>query len=348
MENDEVKVWDPKHPRVAAVGEYLKRVRDASFLGSLIAGNKGDLLEKIAYGDKLTSGKGQTFGLHPDLTEIADVIPSAKGVKSAVVVGPVGLMGLDSPKLTALYKKIAARLQSVGPKDWLTQKTIVEDMGGIPIPRGRDITPDKPTIRFGVEVPEGEITHDLLKATYGLPTSGKQVMKTTLPLEEAYSAPALLRAYPSLKKIRVTGDETLGPGAANITFDENRIGLGKHTNPSWLDEVMAHEVQHKIQHVENWPQGTNTVVARALLTQLKDPISEAEIKLAKKQADLLRKMDIGPANSSLAGTELYRREAGEEVARAAAASHVAGGGLVNKAYETPFYQMYDDRIYPFR
>lgn len=386
MDETEVKTWEPRYPWLKDLGDTLRTVGESSKIGQFLLEGKADLAEMLAYGDRLTTGKGETTGLKPVAMEGADFLPSpgtlAKGASKAVLLGPIGLMRLDDPKLSALYRKISQRLQGVkDPKDWLSQKAIVDELGGTAIYRGRDMTPDMEHIRFGVELPKGEITEDLLEAT----RTGKNqarferigdnvrlrspVMTEIFPFEQAYNAPELLRAYPSLKKLTISGDASLGTGNAYIDFGTNRIALGKQTDPSWLDLTMAHEIQHKIQLVENWPQGTNTSVARRLLMQLAETDSAmrgkarlapgfesppyVEVNLAKRQADLLRSYRAGHPDSRLAkyGDMLYQMEGGEVLARAGAFSHVHGGGKIGQHVEEegiPYFRMYDDRLYDDR
>jgi len=356
--SEELQEWKPKHPRLAAIGEYLKRVRDASTLGSLAVGDKGELLTRLAYEQPLTTGKGMTTGLRSEATELADVIPGPTsigkaGAKMAGVIGPIGILNLGDETLKRKYTKLIEAMRRANPKDWLTQKTIAEDAGFVPIPRGRDLSPERSTIKVGYEIPEGGTKVALLDAlfppgTEGLPSKFKESMRGEMPFTEAYDAPRLLRAYPTMSKMRVKGDANIPKGGA--WYNENEIGLGPQDDPNWLAEILRHELQHKIQSVEGWPGGTNSTVARMLLKYLgdslpKDMDSPEWLKLALKQVELLKLYKEHP---QLASQQMYRREAGEQLAVASAASHMLGGGKVEKNYTSPFYRMYDTRQFPLR
>ena len=364
--SEELQEWKPKHPRLAAIGEYLKRVRDASTLGSLAVGDKGELLTRLAYEQPLTTGKGMTTGLRSEATELADVIPGPTsigkaGAKMAGVIGPIGILNLGDETLKRKYTKLIEAMRRANPKDWLTQKTIAEDAGFVPIPRGRDMNPERQTIKVGYEIPEGEITPKLMDAAetfYPESERKKRVLvgsynpkyHPSMSFEEAYAAPRLLRAYPTMKNLQFKGDVSLERGAASFDAAGRKIRFGPQTDPGWMDEIMAHEIQHKIQSAEGWPGGTNSTWAGMLLKDLKDPLpkdmdSPERLKLALKQADLLKKYGNYPGATANA---MYRREAGEQLAVASARSHVLGGGQIEKNYTSPFYRMYDIRQFPLR
>jgi len=344
---EELKEWKPKHPRLEVVGEYLKRVRDASLLGSLVVGDKGDLLTRLAYEQPLTTGKGMTTGLRSETAELADLIPSPVKVGKAGMIGIVGVLNSGDKLRLEHLKNLAERLRKMDPRDWLSQKSVVEGARAIPIPRGRDLTPDRSTIRFGYELPEeGGITNRLMDA---LESSNK---KWIMPLTSAYDAPTHLRAYPQMEKYVVKADPSIPAGGAYLDTEAKVVGMGSHKDPMWANEVMAHETVggHMVQRAEGWPSGTNSNWSRMVLNEASNlsPSQMQEekwIKFLKKQADLVRLYKKDP---KLAGEALYLREAGEQAAVAGARSHVLGGGRIDKSYTTPYSQMWDARMYPLR
>lgn len=340
----ELSQWEPKYPRVAAVGDYLRRVRDASLLGNLVAGDKGDLLTKIAYEEPLYSGKGETLRPDPNLLEM---IPSTmpKGTIVGSILGPAGAMKLGDVELLRKIKLLRDRLLRVDPKDIHTQSTIIEDAGAVHIPHGRDYTPDILRERFGYEIPEGEVKEKMYR---NLNEQG--ILRGVHKLGDVYDAPTIFKAHPGLKEYSVKYSPSRGAGSARITPSDKLIELGTQRDPMWLEEVMAHEVTHDVARRSNWPSGTTSTAAGSLLKQLEFPATPAEKDLAKRAADIVRAYK-DPATKKMAEDSMYMSEAGEVLARAVAASHVKGGGRVMREMREGGIhpsRMYDERLYPWR
>jgi len=354
VENEELKEWKPRHPRLAAIGEYLNRVRDASTLGSLIVGDKGKLLEAIAYKEPLTTGKGETLHGKAALLEGADLIPGGGAVGA---IGPLGMRYLGDSKLYARAKDLAAMLRKTKPTDWQLQKEMIEATPGFfPIPRGRDWEPALPHAKFGYEMPEGALAKPW--SELGLAVNSNTPWMASLG--ETYAHPRLEKAYPGLKDYWVRYDPRANPGSGYISVGKKEIGLGPQASEKELLGTLNHEVSgHYVQSMEGWPSGTNSTWARKQLEEI--PVDEIEAgaivpKELARQSDLalklrkaalrpqsgLSKFVLGDVQEEIAHTA-YSRESGEQMANALSRSAAEGGGKVRNHYTTGFNRMYDEK-----
>jgi conjugative element/phage-associated large polyvalent protein len=81
-------------------------------------------------------------------------------------------------------------------------------------------------------------------------------------LDEILDFPALYKAYPELKDMKVKFDSSLGSDVrGSYSPDTNTISLN-HTNlgmhdPDTIKSVLLHEIQHKVQNIEGFAKGTN-------------------------------------------------------------------------------------------
>lgn len=345
--SDEVKEWKPKHPRTAMFAEALRNIADSSKIGDFLLGGKADVLERIAYGKSLTTGKGMTTGVRPETMELTDFVPGpgtlAKGAKSAVVIGAAGIDKLGDQLLRLRSGRLVEKLLGRHPDDWKSQLGDVKDAGFVPIPRGRDLEPDRPILHFGYEIPEGELTDNFRRLREKARDIESQFSK---PLHKLYESPRLLRAYPHAGNMEVVLDGALPEGRGGFLpkYGRMKIGVGdavsEHAEPP--QHVIQHELQHAIQATEGWPGGTNPTMATALLDRLKG--GEIPHKEARKLESLLRVAEQRPELAQHVPYTIYRREAGEQLAEAAAGSAMAGGGRIDDFYTIDPKGMYDIRV----
>lgn len=331
---DELTEWEPKHPRLAIVGEYLKRVSDASFLGSLVAGDKGKLAETLAYGEPLTTGKGETLNIKPEALELADFMPGKGGVAAVGSLGLAGMRFLGDSKLYARAKDLAATLRKTKPEDWKLQKDIIESTPGFfPIPRGRDLRPELPHAQFGYEIPETKFS------SAGMESFGQTRKSASMPIEDLVDSPRLYKAYPGLRnyKIEYRPEDRFNSGFLNVK--DKVLGVGDHKSKSDLLETINHELAHYTQSREGWPSGTNVKYALEQFRGIPDALNlPKELRRQADVAALIRKSNVH------APMRAYSLEAGEQMANAEARSARLGGGQISKSYTADPHEMYDHRV----
>jgi hypothetical protein len=333
MDKEELKVQEPKYPRLAKLAKRMKEMGEQSWPDKLLLGGKASLLEKIAYGDRLTKGKNQTLTLDPDLLELADLVPSTKGAQLATV-GVRGIAKMGDAKVIERMEKLVENLRKTDPKDWRTQKEIIEgEPGFYPVPRGRDVVPGRLYPKFGYEMPELQVRPN---------EYGRLIGSKSVPLGELVDHPRLLRAYPELGALPITYNPNRKSGSA--TMYGTSIDLGPPRNFQNLHDTLRHELTHYTQMKEGWPGGTN--VSAAIDRFVKIPPAETLPESAKylgRQAGIakLLRENSDPQVKGLLGWEAYRREAGEQLAEAMAESGKVGGGKIGENYSVPLGQMYD-------
>lgn len=336
MENDELREWNPKHPRLKQVADII---RDMALYRSNLQGllkPTADVLEGLSYGDRLTTGSGETTHLKPEVlsaaSDVSNLIPGKALGGAMASIGPIGLRNLGDVGLWKKYLEIKQALGKTKPKEWALQKEIVEsNPGWFAVPRGRDADPTLPHVKFGYEIPEAELitprdagAADILKSTY--------------------DSPRHYKAYPGLENYWVSREPGVNSGRFNAK--NNEIGLGLHTSEQELLKTLNHEIAHYVQFKEGWPSGTSPGGAEVALRRigaLKNEVGlEGLPSGLRRQADIADLMRAGRPKA-WAHVE-YRRAAGEQMAEAAAKSAAKGGGLVPKMYTSTPALMYDPAV----
>ena len=334
MENDELREWNPKHPRLKQASDII---RDLALYRSNLQGllkPTADLLEGFSYGDRLTTGSGETTQLKPEVLEagsdLSNLIPGKALGGAMASIGPIGLRRLSDAGLWKKYLEIKEALGKTKPKEWALQKEIVEsNPGWFAVPRGRDADPTLPHVKFGYEIPEGKLG--------GYPTTGDT-------LKNVYDSPRHYKAYPELERYSISRLE--GPNSGRFNARDLDIGVGPHDSEQELLKTLNHEVAHFVQFKEGWPSGTSPGGAEAALRRigaLKDQVGlEGLPSGLRRQADIADLMRAGrPKEWSHVE---YRRAAGEQMAEAAAKSAAKGGGLIPKSYTSTPALMYDPHV----
>lgn len=301
------------------------------------------LFEKLGYGDRLTTGKGETLHIDPDVlsgaSDLSNLIPG----KLLASIGPVGLRRLGDAGLWKKFLEIKSELLKTKPDAWELQKHIVEqNPGWFAIPRGRDLTPEFPHVRFGYEVPEAKLAEGVLKGKVG------QEAETAL-LPQYLDSPRHYQAYPELKHWLVRYAPGMGEKSGYFHGLGHEFGIGPQKTPQNLINTLNHELEHFVQMKEGWPSGTTTKQAQRNLEDIDFLKGEMGVEklppVLRKQADvadLLR--SAGPVQGRDWAHVEYRRAAGEQMAEAAATSAAKGGGLIPKSYTSTPTLMYDPHV----
>jgi len=332
VENDELREWNPKHPRLKQASDII---RDLALYRSNLQGllkPTADLLEGLSYGDRLTTGRGETTHLKPEVLEagsdLSNLIPGKALGGAMASIGPIGLRRLGDAGLWKKYLEIKEALGKTKPKEWALQKEIVdENPGWFTVPRGRDADPTLPHVKFGYEIPEAKI-----RSPKGF------------DLNEVYDSPRHYKAYPELERYSLS---TLpGPNSGRFNARDLDIGVGPHDSDQELLKTLNHEIAHFVQFKEGWPSGTSPGNAEAMLRKigaLKDQVGlEGLPSGLRRQADIA---DLMRAGRPKAWSHVeYRRAAGEQMAEAAAKSAAKGGGLIPKMYTSTPALMYDPHV----
>ena len=362
MTEDEVKVQKPKSPWLAAMAEALRGSQKTveglprpPVIGSLISkfliGDKPELLDNIAYGQGLTTGKDMAFKLRPATSELADFVPGA-GTAKGVAMGAVGMRGLNflgdrQLRLMALKLRDTLGMTKAGDKD--LQREIIENTPGFfHVPRGTDFAPGFPKLeQFGYELPEGQLFRG----------SNLGDRASVRPLLDTYKHDRLEAAYPDLQSYQLKMDPSLPRNTARFSDSQKLITAGPHNTESGLLKAINHEVSgHFSAAREGWPRGTSLKYAKEQFDDLGeihdllrrfpsraaiDPIKQPTMSQQKNLAWRLRygRPDMKPGLAY----EAYRREAGEQLAEALALSAAKGGGFVRQNFTRDPSSMYDWR-----
>jgi hypothetical protein len=252
-------------------------------------------------------------------------------------------------------------LRKTKKNDWRLQKDIIESTPGFfPIPRGRDIykansIEPPPHAQFGYELPEGKLR--------GEPSDFEGLFRGTdsarhswsSGIQDVYDHPRLYKAYPNLKDYTVSYHPDASHTSGYISTSDRLIGVGPHDTPKALLRTLNHEISgHYPQHIEDWPGGTTSDFAGKQLARLPKPDVEDVEKLPlelQRQADMAARLH-SRQRRSIPGVkveskglnwDMYRREAGEQMAESLARSAEEGGGKIAKHYTVDPSQMYDWR-----
>lgn len=109
-----------------------------------------------------------------------------------------------------------------------------------------------------IETQEERLRNALQKR--GISVNLAQELFMNIPLSEIYSDDNLFTAYPELRNtcINLWSDKGLAK-AGSASMIENKLSFNlahKKTATDYMSNII-HEIQHKIQHWENWARGTN-------------------------------------------------------------------------------------------
>lgn len=301
------------------------------------------LFEKLGYGDRLTTGKGETLHIDPDVlsgaSDLSNLIPG----KLLASIGPVGLRRLGDAGLWKKYLEIRDTLLKTKPQDWNLQKNIVEqNPGWFAVPRGRDLTPEFPHVRFGYEVPEAKLAEGVTKGIVGQTND-------LAYLPQYVDSPRHYKAYPELEHWGVRYNPLAQPKSGYFAGSSHEFGVGPQGTHQNLINTLNHELEHFVQMKEGWPSGTTTKQAQRNLEDIDFLKGEVGVEklpsVLRKQADvadLLR--SAGPVQGKDWAHVEYRRAAGEQMAEAAVASAAKGGGFIPKSYTSTPSLMYDPHV----
>lgn len=363
MTEDEVKVQKPKSPWLAAMAEALRGAQKTveglprppvigSLISKLLIGDKPELLDNIAYGQGLTTGKDMAFKLRPATAELADFVPGA-GTAKGVAMGAVGMRGLNALgdrqlRLMALKLRDTLGMTKAGDKD--LQREIIENTPGFfHVPRGTDFYPSIPKLeQFGYELPEATIAR-------GTNLGDRASVE---PLLDIYKHNRLEKAYPELRGYQLKVDPSMQRNSASFDESSKRVNVGPQDSERSLLKSLNHEVAgHFSAGREGWPSGTNVRHAK----QQFDELGEMQYDLLRKfparvainpskqptmaqQRDLALSLRYGRTDMQPGlAYEAYRREAGEQLAEALALSADKGGGFVRQGFTRDLSSMYDQR-----
>jgi hypothetical protein len=204
-------------------------------------------VERMSYGEPLTTGQGMTTQLRPDTLEAALAVAPFAPVagRGAKTVGRIAgqeitdvMSGL--PARSVLGEMTPQPMQLIGTRFKTGTPTEVPGFGA-----AKEI-PDNYSFF------SGEALKDLSKV----------FPDRNVTLKDILDHPSLYRDYPELAKYPVTG---LGLLQNNLkgAYGEGKLYLKRNFNPSAEDiksahSTLLHEVQHAIQELDKMPQGGMT------------------------------------------------------------------------------------------
>jgi dsDNA-binding SOS-regulon protein len=200
-------------------------------------------IERMSYGEPLTTGQGMTTQVRPDTLEAAlAVAPLAKGVKPVARMAGQEITDVMSglPARSVLGEMTPQPMQLIGTRFKTGTPTEVPGFGA-----AKEI-PDNYSFF------SGEALKDLSQV-FG---------NKNVTLKDILDHPSLYRDYPELAKYPVTG---LGLFQNNLkgAYGEGKLYLQRNFNPSTDDikaahSTLLHEVQHAIQELDKMPTGGMT------------------------------------------------------------------------------------------
>lgn len=76
-------------------------------------------------------------------------------------------------------------------------------------------------------------------------------------LDQFVKHDALFEAYPELKSIEVTFAELDSKEKGNYDYRNNEIQISNKLSPADIKETLVHEIQHAVQHIEDFANGSN-------------------------------------------------------------------------------------------
>lgn len=106
-------------------------------------------------------------------------------------------------------------------------------------------------------------------------------------LEDILDFPELYEEYPKLKNVHIVRQKTFDARnnfldhvqdsaifAENGLDGEYTIAMGNTLNPTMFQSNLMHEVQHAIQHIENFPQGSSPELIQQKFDQILDSVQQ--------------------------------------------------------------------------
>jgi hypothetical protein len=233
--------------KVQEVARAAAPLSPSTMLVDLLIGDAPKALDKLSYGERISTGKGETFRPNAESLDLAGLVPqgkmaaAAKGIAAAL--GGKGLMaagiiageGARSAPLLQLGK--AKELDAVGA----TRDQIFSHTGWW---RGKD-----GKWRW-------EISDEAAKVTLPQPRADGY---NAVRLKDVLDHPELYKNYPELK------DRVVHYWATEPAAGETRGGysqdleqyLLKTLSPEQAKKTLLHENQHAVQYQEGFPTGGN-------------------------------------------------------------------------------------------
>ena len=153
-------------------------------------------------------------------------------------------------------------------------------------------------------------TEEQLQELQILEKNLKGVSSAPKYLDEVVSHPALFEAYPELRDVKVViSDDLRGTTEAAYAPGFNEIVINRNTilEKDKLKKNLIHEIQHAIQEIEGYAQGTNLEAANDALRR-----KTADLEASTENAEAIDKL------RNTTGYDYYRNTAGEIEARDAA------------------------------
>jgi len=204
-------------------------------------------VERMSYGEPLTTGQGMTTQVRPDTLEAALAVAPLAPMVGKAGQGVARMAGQEItdvmsglPARSVLGEMTPSPMQLIGTRFKTGTPTEVPGFGA-----AKEIPDNYSTL-------SEEALKDLSKI-FG----GKNVT-----LQDILSHPSLYRDYPELAKYPVTG---LGLFQNNLkgAYGDGKLYLRRMTSPTEQDikaahSTLLHEVQHAIQELDKMPMGGMT------------------------------------------------------------------------------------------
>lgn len=331
-------------PWASKVADQLRDWRtDDHWLSNLLIGDKPELFDRLAYNERLTTGKNQTLRFRPETAEFLDMIPTPQGkalTGAGVGITMLGKHGLEMlaeqglPQRLRKWQQTEDLLKQFNPKDWKGQTELVQGAGGIAIPHGR--------LRdAGGEVLAPTIQHarpysNIMNLDrFGLQDASRRGNPAEFPITDFFNDPIINKAYPDFSKHTVRMNPSMEPGSGSYDFRNRRINMGPMNSVQNAEKIFFHEGNHFMQQMEGFPLGTNPEYMfdqLGKMVDLRQQLRKSNTALPlelKRHNPLLDQWEAARYRRDLTAEQrrkmqnniawhMYSREAGEQLAESGA------------------------------
>ena len=272
-------------------------------------------MERMAYGEPLTTGSGMTTKPRPESIDAAMAVAPVAGLlgrgaeKTAMAAGRAGERYAEKvvPQImergglpAGLLQDLAQGTKSqifIGPFSKAFDKNAaitafqLEKKGASP----QEIWQQTGTVRgpdgqWRQEISDMASTikgdkpfEDVIMGAYqrGAADTNNQLYKTTV--EDVFMHNRLKDAYPELMAIETQMERKGSNAKGSLAFDpktgEQIIGVKSTLSPEEARSTMLHELQHSIQEAENFAVGGNVETVTDLIAQSKYNLKDIERKI---------------------------------------------------------------------
>ncbi len=228
----------------------------AGQLAGLLVGNAPEVLDKLSYGERVMSGKGETLRPDPDLLDVVGLVPNPlKGVP-AIKATAEAMAGLKMlPAMAGIFAGAKAKhadlvalqaAQTMERKGY-TPAAIWDQTGWF-----KDEAGD-----WKWEINDQGAKFQPLAFERAAPSRENAYKPVVAPVEQAFSHDALFENYPELRELTLSmgkQPDWVPKEAESGLLQGKRLDVRAKTEGS-ARSIMLHELEHAVQDVEKFMRG---------------------------------------------------------------------------------------------